>query len=126
MRTFIVSIIILLIIITGIVISTNFIKNCSDSMCFKIEKIKDLSEKDNYKDAKKVYDDLKKEWESKEKLLRAIIEHVLVENIHIDLIELSLDIKYKKNQTIASECDKLLFKVKHLFEKEKLTLPNLF
>jgi uncharacterized protein YjaZ len=126
MKTFIGSLIILLAIIIGIIASTSYIENFSDSICTKIKKIQDLSAENNFLEAEEVFKNLKKEWDKKEKVLRALVEHQLVENIHIDLIELSLDIKNKNIKNITAECSKLLFKVNHLFEKETFTMPNLF
>lgn len=122
-------IIIILIIIFGVAYYTqNFLNNSSDNLVSKLESLKTGIEDRNITedDMKNKSDEIYGEWEDINKKWSIIVLHDEIDLIETSLIRMKSKIKTGSIDESMEDLDTSIFLLKHIKEKEKTSLKNIF
>ncbi|MCI8277420.1 MAG: DUF4363 family protein [Clostridia bacterium] len=120
----IITLIVIIVFIVGIdLITDKIMKNVVDDM---VNLIEDIERKigENLEDVK--IDDLKKVWHEKEVMLAYFSEHDELEKVTVEVTELKSNMENDMKEEAKGNIDKIKFLLKHIEEKEKLKLKNIF
>ena len=120
----IITLIVIIVFIVAIdLITDKIMKNVVDDM---VNLIEDIERKigENLEDVK--IDDLKKVWHEKEVMLAYFIEHDELEKVTVEVTELKSNMENDMKEEAKGNIDKIKFLLKHIEEKEKLKLKNIF
>ena len=120
----IITLIVIIVFIVGIdLITDKIMKNVVDDM---VNLIEDIERKigENLEDVK--IDDLKKVWHEKEVMLAYFSEHDELEKVTVEVTELKSNMENDMKEQAKGNIDKIKFLLKHIEEKEKLKLKNIF
>ncbi len=120
----IITLIVIIVFIVAIdLITDKIMKNVVDDM---VNLIEDIERKigENLEDAK--IDDLKKVWHEKEVMLAYFSEHDELEKVTVEVTELKSNMENDMKEEAKGNIDKIKFLLKHIEEKEKLKLKNIF
>lgn len=128
MRETIIIIIILLIIFGGAYYIQNFLNNSSDNLVSKLEDLKTGIEGRNIteEDMKSKSDEIYGEWEDINKKWSIIVLHDEIDLIETSLIRMKSKIKTGSIDESMEDLDTSIFLLKHIKEKEKTSLKNIF
>ncbi len=120
----IITLIVIIVFIVAIdLITDKIMKNVVDDM---VNLIEDIERKigENLEDVK--IDDLKKVWHEKEVMLAYFSEHDELEKVTVEVTELKSNMENDMKEEAKGNIDKIKFLLKHIEEKEKLKLKNIF
>ncbi len=120
----IITLIVIIVFIVAIdLITDKIMKNVVDDM---VNLIEDIERKigENLEDVK--IDDLKKVWHEKEVMLAYFSEHDELEKVTVEVTELKSNMENDTKEEAKGNIDKIKFLLKHIEEKEKLKLKNIF
>lgn len=128
MRETIIIIIILIIIFGGAYYTQNFLNNSSDNLVSKLETLKTGIEDRNITedDMKNKSDEIYGEWEDINKKWSIIVLHDEIDLIETSLIRMKSKIKTGSIDESMEDLDTSIFLLKHIKEKEKTSLKNIF
>ncbi len=128
MRETIIIIIILLIIFGGAYYIQNFLNNSSDNLVSKLEDLKTGIEDRSIteEDMKSKSDEIYGEWEDINKKWSIIVLHDEIDLIETSLIRMKSKIKTGSIDESMEDLDTSIFLLKHIKEKEKTSLKNIF
>lgn len=121
-------IIVLLTIIFGLAIYVqNFLNKTSDNLVAKLEDLKTCIETSkNYGELSKKTDEIYKEWEDINEKWSVIVLHNEIDLIETSLIKMKSKIKEGYIKESIEDLDTTIFLLKHIKEKEKTNLKNIF
>ena len=128
-KTLVIAIIIVIIVIILDIIFENYSKKSIEKVNGNIDKIYNLFEaKENYDVSrlKKLSENARKEWRSREKILSCFIEHDEVEKINVKLDILYIQIKNENWADSKSTVSELIRLIKYLEGKYELSIQNIF
>lgn len=120
----IIGIISILVFIILIEIITNTVTN--NSVKIIEDKIKIVSEQEDYEKIKDSIYDLSKSWEKEEVKLTCYMEHDELEEISKCVNALVFESKDGTKKNIDEELDKMKFKMNHIKDKQKVKIKNIF
>ena len=128
MRETIIIIVILLIIFGGAYYIQNFLNNSSDSLVSKLEGLKTGIEDRSIteEDMKRKTDEIYGEWEDINKKWSIMVLHDEIDLIETSLIRMKSKIKTGSIDESMEDLDTSIFLLKHIKEKEKTSLKNIF
>ena len=128
MKEIIIIIIILIIIYTGAIYSQRFLDNTSDLLVGKLEELKEGIEDDKMTEQqmRDKSDEIYGEWEDINESWSIIVLHDEIDLIETSLIKMKSKIKTGKIDDCMEDLDTSIFLVKHIKEKEKTNLKNIF
>ena len=128
MRETIIIIIILLIIFGGAYYIQNFLNNSSDNLVSKLEDLKTGIEDRSIteEDMKSKSDEIYGEWEDINKKWSILVLHHEIDLIETSLIRMKSKIKTGSIDESMEDLDTSIFLLKHIKEKEKTSLKNIF
>ncbi len=128
MREAIIIILILLIIFGGAYYIQKFLNNSSDNLVSKLESLKTGIEDGNLteKDMENKSDEIYGEWEDINKKWSIIVLHDEIDLIETSLIRMKSKIKTGNIDESMEDLDTSIFLLKHIKEKEKTSLKNIF
>lgn len=127
MKEFTIIIIILIIIISGALYTNKYIKDSSQQLVNKLEKLKE-SVRENKdietlkKDVEKIYGD----WEKTEEKWAIIVLHSELDLIETSFVRMKAQIEEEELERSIEEIDATIFLVDHISEKERFCLKNIF
>ena len=126
----IISIIIVIAIIIGNVITQKYTTESISELSNKLAEVKselDKEEKEiDENGAKNKIEELEEIWKSKHDKLAYYIEHDELEKVENDIIGLKSFVETSEYPEAISELDKSTFMLKHIEEKYKFSLENIF
>ncbi len=126
----IISIIIVIAIIIGNVITQKYTTESISELSNKLAEVKselDKEEKEiDENSAKNKIEELEEIWKSKHDKLAYYIEHDELEKVENDIIGLKSFVETSEYPEAISELDKSTFMLKHIEEKYKFSLENIF
>ena len=126
----IISIIIVIAIIIGNVIKQKYTTESISELSNKLAEVKselDKEEKEiDENSAKNKIEELEEIWKSKHDKLAYYIEHDELEKVENDIIGLKSFVETSEYPEAISELDKSTFMLKHIEEKYKFSLENIF
>ena len=128
MREAIIIILILLIIFGGAYYIQKFLNNSSDNLVSKLESLKTGIEDGNLteEDMENKSDEIYGEWEDINKKWSIIVLHDEIDLIETSLIRMKSKIKTGNIDESMEDLDTSIFLLKHIKEKEKTSLKNIF
>ena len=141
-KELIISIVIFILIIIGNIITQNYTKesvldlsnnleNLKENISLKIEKKENDKEnnQNNFDDNKELLEEINnitKNWESRHNKLAYYIEHNELEKVEDNLTGLNSLVETEEYNEALKELDKSIFILKHIEEKYKFNLENIF
>ena len=128
MKEVIIIISILIIVFGSAVIIQNFLNKGTDELVGKLEDIKGSVEKKNVgkEDLIKRTDEIYEEWNDINESWSTIVLHEEIDLIETALIRMKSKIKIGNIDESMEDIDTSIFLLKHIKEKEKTSLKNIF
>ena len=128
MRETIIILSILIIIFVGACITQKFLNNTADLLVSKLEDLKSGIEEDKIDEKEMVEktDEIYSEWEEINERWSVIVLHDEIDLIETSLIRMKSKIKTGEIQESMEDLDTSIFLIKHIKEKEKTNLKNIF
>lgn len=128
MKEITIIIIILIIIFGSAYYVQNFLDNTSNTLVSKLEDLKKDIEKGNTQGTELMQktDEIYGEWEDINEKWSVIVLHDEIDLIETALIRMKSKIKTDKIEESMEDLDTSIFLVKHIKEKEKTSLKNIF
>jgi len=126
MRNLIIAAALVIIIIVSSTFINRFIgKSYDDLSAMSDEYLQYLSD-ENYDEAKKILQKMKKKWEHIETYLKAVTNHETVELVGANFKISEIYLKYKDAPHAAAMCKELIHFLQHIHENEQVNLDNIF
>lgn len=127
MKEITIIIIILIIIIGGACYIQHFLNNTSDNLVSKLEDLKNGMEGNmTEKEMQDKSDEIYGEWENINEKWSVIVLHDEIDSIETSLIRMKSKIKIGQLNESMEDLDTSIFLLKHIKEKEKTSLKNIF
>ncbi len=128
MKETIIILSILIIIFTGACITQKFLNNTADLLVSKLEDLKSGIEEDKIDEKEMIEktDEIYSEWEEINERWSVIVLHDEIDLIETSLIRMKSKIKTGEIQESMEDLDTSIFLIKHIKEKEKTNLKNIF
>ena len=128
MKEITIIIVILIIIFCGAIYTQRFLNNTSDLLVSKLEELKDgIEEKKITEDEmKSKTDEIYGKWEDINEKWSVIVLHDEIDLIETSLIRMKSKIQTSKIEESMEDLDTSIFLLKHIKEKEKTNLKNIF
>ena len=128
MRETIIILSILIIIFVGACITQKFLNNTADLLVSKLEDLKSGIEEDKIDEKEMIEktDEIYSEWEEINERWSVIVLHDEIDLIETSLIRMKSKIKTGEIQESMEDLDTSIFLIKHIKEKEKTNLKNIF
>jgi len=128
MKEDIISILILIIVFTGAIYTQNFLNNTSDMLVDKLENLKSNIENKSIEKEKlqEQSDEIYGQWEDINKKWSVVVLHDEIDLIETALIRMKSKIKTGSLDESVEDLDTSIFLLKHIKEKEKTSLKNIF
>ena len=128
MKEFIIIVFILIIIFGGALYTQKFLNNTSDMLVGKLENLKtDLQNENEKQDMlEKQTDEIYGEWQNINEKWSVVVLHDEIDLIEMSLIRMKSKIKIGSLDESMEDLDTSIFLLKHIKEKEKTNLKNIF
>ncbi len=128
MKEIVIIIIILIIIFGGALYTQNFLNTTSDFLVRKLEDLKTNIEQNNASEdeMRKKTDEIYGKWEDTNEKWSVIVLHDEIDLIETSLIRMKSKIKTGNLEDSMEDLDTSIFLLKHIKEKEKTSLKNIF
>lgn len=128
MKETIIIIVILIIILCGAIYTQKFLNKTSDLLVSKLEELKNGIEKNNMttQEMEGKSDEIYGEWEDINPKWSVIVLHDEIDLIETSLIRMKSKIKTGNFDESMEDLDTSIFLVKHIKEKERTSLKNIF
>lgn len=130
MRDIVIIIIILVVIFGGDILIKKYLNSTADMLSSELEDLKQKTlfakENENRDEIKKLINNIKDEWEKKNKIWSMVVFHQELDNIEQALERAESSIENGNLEDALQEIETANFFVKHVKEREKLSLKNIF
>ena len=128
MKQIIIMIVILIIIFVGAWYTQKYLNDTSDNLVSKLENLKTNLENSNVEEnkLKQETDDIYHEWQDVNEKWSVIVLHDEIDLIETSLIKMKSKIKTENMDESIEDVDTSIFLLKHIKEKEKTNLKNIF
>ena len=119
---------ILIIIISGAIYTQKFLNTTADKLVGKLEELKNGIEENSMVEEKikNISDEIYGEWEDINEKWSVIVLHDEIDLIETSLIRMKSKIKTGNFEESMEDLDTSIFLVKHIKEKERTSLKNIF
>ncbi len=118
--------IILIIIFGGAIYTQNYLNSTADMLVGKLENLKSDLENKKQQGLEEQTDEIYKEWEDINEKWSVIVLHDEIDLIETSLIRMKSKIKTGSLDESMEDLDTSIFLLKHIKEKEKTRLKNIF
>lgn len=130
MREVIIILIIIIIIVLSAYYTQNFLNNSSDLLVSKLEDLKSYIEENDiveYREELSIKtDEIYENWEEINEKWSILVLHDEIDLIETSLIRMKSKIKVGSIEESVEDLDTSIFLLKHIKEKEKTSLKNIF
>lgn len=130
MKECIIIVLIIVIIFSGDAIVQGYMEKSSNEMYAQLEELKEnaieAKESDNRGEVQQVFDETEKKWEKTNKTWSIIVVHEELDHIEESLTKAKSSIYNGEVEEALEEIETAMFFVKHVREKEKILLKNIF
>ena len=124
------SIIIIIIVVVGNIVTQNYTHYSVKKATSELEQLKqELStetEKINWNESENKFENMQKEWRKDFEKLAYYIEHDELEKVDTNLTGLKSYIETKEEVEAINELEKSVFVLKHIEDKTRMNLQNIF
>lgn len=123
-----ISILVVIIVFSADIVGNNYIKNSVKNMEVSLNNIRYELEKDekDEKVIKEIVEDIKQKWRNKNEKLSYYIEHDELEKVETELYALNANVDTKDYEQAIEKIEKCKFILKHIENKERVSLKNIF
>lgn len=126
-KELVISAIIIISVIIVNIISQNYTTKEMDNIIIYIDEIKaEIRSQKNTEEVKNNYDKMYKEWRNKFNIFAYYIEHDELEKVELELVTLKSYIETNYKEDAISNADRAKFLIRHIEEKNKFNLKNVF
>lgn len=126
-KELVISAIIIISVIIVNIISQNYTIKEMENIIIYIDEIKeDIKSEKNTEEVKNNYDKMYKEWRNKFNIFAYYIEHDELEKVELELVTLKSYIETNYKEDAISNADRAKFLIRHIEEKNKFNLKNVF
>lgn len=126
-KELVISAIIIISVIIVNIISQNYTIKEMENIIIYIDEIKeDIKSQKNTEEVKNNYDKMYKEWRNKFNIFAYYIEHDELEKVELELVTLKSYIETNYKEDAISNADRAKFLIRHIEEKNKFNLKNVF
>ena len=128
-KEYIAIIIIVIIIIISDFVTSNIIKKSVQECEVKVNNITNrMLNEENYneKEVQKEINDLEKRWQSLAEKISFFAEHDELEKVSNEIVVLKANIEINEKENVYESLKEISFKIRHLEQKQKFKLNNVF
>lgn len=125
MKTFIASILVMVLMLTGFGIYIYYLTNTTEELVALINTISDLAKDENWEDCNSKVDNLMELWNRHEKVLCSFTDHGDLDEVKRSMNELKESARYNDSQDTVMYSSVLLVLIDRLTENELPTLENI-
>ena len=125
MKTFIVALLVLVILITGILTYCSYLRSVEDDLMMIIENISLEIHRNDWEKSKKNYELLDKKWDSSEKILAMFNDHGELDEIKLVIGDLKESISCENFEHTLKSITEIEILLERLRKNESLTLENI-
>ena len=125
MKTFIASILVMVLMLTGFGIYIYYLTNTAEELVALINTISDLAKDENWEDCNSKVDNLMELWNRHEKVLCAFTDHGDLDEVKRSMNDLKESARYNDSQDTVMYSSVLLVLIDRLTENELPTLENI-
>lgn len=127
-KELIISIIIIILVIIGNVVTQNYTKQCVDIINEDLSELKKevIPTQENEHEAKKIIYHIGEEWEQMQEKLAFYIEHDELEKVETQIFLLKGNVEAGEMTQILPELEKCIFILQHIEDKNALDIKNIF
>ena len=124
MKSFIVAICILLILLVGLWFYNSTLKTIGYENIEKLEVIYSLIEEDKWDESGDVFLVFREEYQKKERIMKALVDHAEMDSIESSLIATEEFIKTRSKPDALDAVARAIFLIKHIEEKNRFSVEN--
>ncbi len=124
MKTFIIALVVLGILLTGVFMYSDYIKKVDSSLRNVIENIEKNTEKEEWNSAQKELKILNDIWKKDEKILAMFNDHEDLDKIKLEISELSEGIDYKNKEHSQKAIANIRVHLERLVKNESMSFEN--
>lgn len=125
-KELIVSIVIIVSIVSLDMFTQNFTEKTVDEISNKLESLKQIILDENIEEIKKQAEEINEVWEEKNEKLAYFIEHDELEKVSNSITEMKSHIDTETFTDAIAELEEGIFVLKHIEERNALSLKNIF
>lgn len=125
-KEILIIIIVVILILSLDIITNNYTKETVDIMSNKMEILKEYLFEENKEEAEKQIQDIKEEWEKRDRILAYYLEHDELEKVKTQLTSMSAFCETEEYSEVINNTQLTTFILKHIQEKEELNLESIF
>lgn len=125
MKTFIIALLVLVILITGILTYCSYLRSVEDDLMMIIENISLEIHRNDWEKSKKNYELLDKKWDSSEKILAMFNDHGELDEIKLVIGDLKESISCENLEHALKSITEIEILLERLKKNESLTLENI-
>ena len=125
MKTFIIALLVLVVLITGILTYCSYLRRIEDDLMVTIENISLEIHKNDWKKTKQNYELLYKKWNSSEKILAMFNDHGELDEIKLVIGDLKESISCENFEHALKSITEIEILLERLRKNESLTLENI-
>ena len=125
MKTFIVALLVLVIILTGVFIYSDYIKRVDSSLREIIESIEKNADKEEWNTAEKELRKLIDIWKKDEKILAMFNDHEDLDKISLEISDLSESIHHRDTEHTKKAIEKIRVLIERVVKNESMSPENI-
>lgn len=130
MKECIIMITIIVIVFSGDAMIQGYLENSSNTLENQLQELKEKAieskETENREEVKETFEKLEEEWEKTNKIWSVIVIHEELDNIEESLTKAKSSIYDGEVEEALEEIETAIFFIKHVREREKILLKNIF
>ncbi len=126
MRTFIFSLVLLLVLVTGLVFYDRYLYSESENLVSLVDALSAAAEEEDWEESERAMARLHSEWEKASPRLASFTDHALLDDILITTAAASGFLRMREGPELVAEAKTLRALAEHIHAREKLSLYNIF
>lgn len=117
----------LLIILFGLnVYCYNYVKTSTEELSTSIDRLINLTDNKDYKNAAVNFNMLKRRTEDSKKIWFLIINHQEIDNVDVTLKQCEAQLKKEADKELTASLNSLKYYINNIYEREKVNITNIF
>ena len=125
-KEIIITIIIIVVIFGLDILTNNYTSNAADVISIKLDELEQEIEQENTEDIPNKTDEILNKWKEYYNILAYYIEHDELEKVESEIVSIKGNINVEEYGEVESQIEKTKFILKHIEEKYKFNLQNIF
>ena len=125
-KEIIITIIVLVLIIVGNIITQNNTNKSVEEMSKHLDILKQQIENKNWDESNKKMEEIEKIWEEKNEVMAYYIEHNELEKVQTEIAKAKADVESKESAMATESISNCNFILEHIKDKNALKIVNIF